>query len=224
MANKRRDSKKNSKIHHVRRRRSAREPTMSACMHSRSRGEGLRKMRRYIQKALDFGVESGYLIPKDAAYRVLRVSSDLMNDGNYMSKVKHSARGVSQDRDKTPRQTPIRFEEYEVQDARRRRSGRRRRRSRSGSRRRRRSRKRGRRRRRSDTDEIIENDDNYEFDNQDENRRNTEHAVRKDETERKASNDEKTTDKSGEDGSDLSVDEEESDEDEGKKGNDETQS
>ncbi|KOC65635.1 hypothetical protein WH47_00659, partial [Habropoda laboriosa] len=113
---------------------------------------GVKKMKKYIQKAIDFGVESGYLIPKDAAYKLLRVSSDLMNDGNYAGKVRKSVSRVSQVRDKSPRRTPIKFEDYEVQEARRRRkrrrSGRRRRRrSRSGSRRRRRSRRRRGRRR-----------------------------------------------------------------------------
>lgn len=90
-------------------------------------------MKNYIQKALDFGVESGYLIPKDAAYKVLRVSSDLMRDSNYMSKSRHADRVVSRNTERSPRRTPIRFEDYEVQDARRRTRSRRRRRSRSGS-------------------------------------------------------------------------------------------
>ena len=104
---------------------------------------GIRKMKRYIQKAIDFGVESGYLIPKDAAYKVFRVSSDLMNEGNYESKDRKSDSTVSQVEDRRPRRTPIRFEDNEVQDTKerqrrnRRRRGSWRRRSRSGSRRRR---------------------------------------------------------------------------------------
>ncbi|XP_076166256.1 uncharacterized protein LOC143146131 [Ptiloglossa arizonensis] len=145
MVNKRRDTKKNSRVHRVKRRHTARDQTLSRCTHSRIRGEGVKKMKKYIQKALDFGVESGYLIPKDAEYRILRVSSDLMHDGNYMSKSRNSDRLVSQERDETPRQTPIRFEDYEVQDAKRRKSShRKRKRSRSNSRR---KRKRGKRRR-----------------------------------------------------------------------------
>ncbi|KOX75886.1 hypothetical protein WN51_12316 [Melipona quadrifasciata] len=86
MANKRKDTTRNSKVHRVKRRQTSRDQTLSSCMHKSSGGEGMKKMKRYIQKALDFGVESGYLIPKDAAYKVLRVSSDLMNDANYASR------------------------------------------------------------------------------------------------------------------------------------------
>ncbi|KAK1132860.1 hypothetical protein K0M31_014228 [Melipona bicolor] len=123
MANKRKDTTRNSKVHRVKRRQTSRDQTLSSCVHKSSGGEGksdksykqtadfycisgklqaakthsaicenvlniqgIKKMKRYIQKALDFGVESGYLIPKDAAYKVLRVSSDLMNDANYASR------------------------------------------------------------------------------------------------------------------------------------------
>ncbi|XP_076637191.1 uncharacterized protein LOC143349668 [Colletes latitarsis] len=226
MANKRRDVKKNSKIHRVKRRQTTREQTPS-CVHSKSKSEGMQKIKQYIQKALDFGVESGYLIPKDAAYRVLRVSSDLMNDGNYMSKARNSDRAVSQDRDRTRRQTPIRFGDYGVQEARRRRRSRkRRRRSRSGSSRRRRSRRRSRRRRGSDGEEIVEDDNDYEeFDTQEDIKDNSENANRDDENERSNPLDNaKTTTKRGSDGSDLSVDENDTDEDEEKKDDDGTQS
>ncbi|XP_068982397.1 probable splicing factor, arginine/serine-rich 7 [Bombus flavifrons] len=200
---------------------------------------GIRKMKRYIQKAIDFGVESGYLIPKDAAYKVLRVSSDLMNEGNYESKDRKSDSTVSQVEDRRPRRTPIRFEDYEVQDARgrRRRSRRRssrRRRSRSGSRRRRRrSRRRSRRRHGRRRDESgaeeevveIENDDDYDFEKQGEKRKSPDNANVSEKNERLNQSDgEKKAEKAEDDGSDLSIDEDESDDEEGKKREDTTKS
>ncbi|OAD53317.1 hypothetical protein WN48_10481 [Eufriesea mexicana] len=108
MANKRKDTGRNSKIRRVERRRTSRDQTLSSCVHGTNGGEGVRKMKRYIHKAIDFGVESGYLIPKDAAYKVLRVSSDLMNDGNYSSKLRKSDSMVSQAGEKSSRYLPIR--------------------------------------------------------------------------------------------------------------------
>ncbi|XP_076762784.1 uncharacterized protein LOC143430402 [Xylocopa sonorina] len=238
MANKRKESAKNSKIHRVKRRQTSREQTLSSCMHRTTSREGVRRMKKYIQKAINFGVESGYLIPKDEAYRVLRVSSDLTNDSNYTFRVRKRDSTVSQARDRSPRRTsPIRFEDYEVQDARRRRRrGRRRRRSRrsrsrSGSRRRRRrSRRRGRRRsaklfqrttrsRSADGEEVVQienDDDNYDSDKQDERKKNPENAKRDEGNEQLNQSDgEKTIDKKREDdASDMSMDDEESDEDE----------
>ncbi|XP_017762944.1 PREDICTED: U1 small nuclear ribonucleoprotein 70 kDa-like [Eufriesea mexicana] len=190
-------------------------------------------MKRYIHKAIDFGVESGYLIPKDAAYKVLRVSSDLMNDGNYSSKLRKSDSMVSQAGEKSSRYLPIRFEDYEAQDAsRRRRRGRkrsRRRRSRSRSRRRRRrSRRRGRRRGGSPGGEEvvdIENDDEYNSDAQGEKRKSPDKSARNGEKEQLNQSDgEKTTDKKEDDGSDMSMDEDESDVEEEKKREDATKS
>lgn len=118
---------------------------------SRTASTGATKARKYMKKALEFGVESGYLIPSDPTYKVLRVSSDLMkSDSRRRNKISTCDGTVSQEVDNT-RDTPGRLEDLQVQEQRRRRRGRRRRgrrrRSRSDSRRRRRSR-RGRRRRR----------------------------------------------------------------------------
>ncbi|XP_076234041.1 uncharacterized protein LOC143178976 [Calliopsis andreniformis] len=152
MANKRKDSSRKSKrVHHVKRRQTAKNQKLSACMYKCEGNKDAKKMKKYIQKALEFGVESGYLIPKDAAYKVLRVSSDLMCDGHHVNKARYLDRAVS--RDRSPHRAPIKFEDCEVQDARRRRrSRRRRRRSRSRSRRRRR---RGRRLRSRDPEMLI---------------------------------------------------------------------
>ncbi|KAK9309465.1 hypothetical protein QLX08_000937 [Tetragonisca angustula] len=238
MANKRKDTTRNSKVRRVKRRQTSRDQTLSSCMHKSSGGEGIKKMKRYIQKALDFGVESGYLIPKDAAYKVLRVSSDLMNDVNYASKDRRSDGVVSQVRGRSPRRTPIRFEDYEVQDARRRRRGRRRgrrrrRRSRRGRRRSRSRSKRGRRRRsrggrKRDAsgaeEEVvdIENEDEYDFGKQGEQRKSPEAATRSGENDHlNQSNSEK---KKEDDASDLSMDEEETDDEEEKKREETTKS
>lgn len=96
-----------------------------------------------MKKALEFGVESGYLIPSDPTYKILRVSSDLMKNDSQRSKsvcdTVHSKNSNS----------PTRLENLQAQEQRRRqRRGRRRqsRRSRSSSRMRR---SRSRRRKRS---------------------------------------------------------------------------
>lgn len=110
---------------------------------------GTRKARKYIQKALDFGVESGYLIPSDPTYTILRVSSDLMKSDSQKGKPSANVK---------ERDSPSKLEDLQVQEQRRRRRRRRRRsrgvrsrsplrggRRRSRRRRRRRSRRRGRR-------------------------------------------------------------------------------
>nr|XP_012137325.1 PREDICTED: arginine/serine-rich protein PNISR-like [Megachile rotundata] len=232
MANKRKDSTRNSKLHRVKHRSTNKDQTLSSCMHRSSGGEGIKKMKRYIQKALDFGVESGYLIPKDAAYKVLRVSSALMSDVHYEGR--KSTSPVSPAKNKGARRTPIRFEDYEVQEARRRRrrGRRRRRRSRSGSRRRRRSRRRRSRRgrRRSGSanpvDVVEANNDEYDYKDQAEKRNTTDNASRGEEKERTNQSDrEKISDKMEEDeGSDLSVDEDETDDEDEKKRDDTTKS
>ena len=83
-------------------------------------------MKTLIRKALNIGVQNGYLVPTDKSCRVLRVTSDLIELEN--RKRKHQ-------RSNSPN-----AEDGEVQDKRRRRSKR-------GGRRRRRSRGRGKRRR-----------------------------------------------------------------------------
>lgn len=210
MGSKRKDSSKNPKVRPAKRRATPRDQSLSSCMHKVAKGEGVRKMKMYIQKAIDFGVESGYLIPKDGAYRVLRVSSDLMRDTNYKVR-KHDAR--------SPRRTPIRFEDYEVQDARRRRSRRsRRRRSRrrSGSRRRRRSRRRRGRRRSGSADEEVVEVDNEEYENdKGEKRKNVDNVKRDDGDEHMNQSDgEKAANKRDDDGTEMSMDEDESEDDE----------
>lgn len=111
---------------------------------------GSKKARKYIKKALDFAVESGYLIPSDSTYKVLRVSSDLMKSDPRTNRINTRDKALSKERD-----TPTKLEDLQVQEQRRRRRRRRRRgrstrrpRSRSDSRRRRRRSRRGRRRRR----------------------------------------------------------------------------
>lgn len=49
------------------------KPPLSPCTPA-----GVQKAKRYICEALDFGVQSGYLMPKDTKGRLLRVSSDLL--------------------------------------------------------------------------------------------------------------------------------------------------
>lgn len=107
-----------------------------------------------MKKALEFGVESGYLIPSDPTYKILRVSSDLMKSDSRRSK------SVCDTPHFKNRNSPSRLEDAQVQEQkkRRRRRGRRRqdrklrsssrmRRSRSRRRKRRsRSRSKGRRR------------------------------------------------------------------------------
>ncbi|XP_031833442.2 uncharacterized protein LOC116427345, partial [Nomia melanderi] len=115
MVNKRKESNKNSKAHRIKRGYTDRDAAKSSCMCKRG-GEGIDRMKMYIQKALDFGVESGYLIPKDTAYKVLRVSSDLVSDGNYVRDGRNSDRAVSRDRDRSPHRTQIKLDDYGVQE------------------------------------------------------------------------------------------------------------
>ncbi|XP_076289759.1 uncharacterized protein LOC143213618 [Lasioglossum baleicum] len=213
----------NSKMYLAKRGEVFKEPVMNTCV-CKHGGEGIRKMKKYIQKALDFGIESGYLIPKDQAYRVLRVSSDLVSDGNYLKDIKSSSREVSQGRNGRLDRTPNKLRNCEVHDARCRRSHRKRRsRSGSGSRRRTsRRRKRGRKRSRSINrqQEVVEDDD-CQFDKQPEKKNSTENASKeiRHNDQSNESDGEKTTIKKEEEGSDMSVDEDETDEDE-KKGDD----
>ncbi|XP_076645364.1 uncharacterized protein LOC143354873 [Halictus rubicundus] len=225
MINKQKKSRKFSKMHLAKRGRASKEQVMDDCV-CKHGGEGIRKMKKYIQKALDFGVESGYLIPKDAAYRVLRVSSDLVSDGNYLKDSRSSGRVVSQDRNRSPDRTPNKLKDCEVHDTRARRSNRKRR-SRSGSsprrqrsRKRKRGRKRGRSANKEEEEQVLEGDD-YEFDNQPEKKGSAENASKEKRNDDRSneSDGEKTTMKREEEGSDLSVDEEDTDEDE-KKGDD----
>ncbi|XP_012275773.1 uncharacterized protein LOC105697221 [Orussus abietinus] len=98
-------------------------------------GEERLRARKYIRKALSFGVDSGYLIPADSACRVLRVSSALASykDQKAMERGFDTALARSHRREGSP----VKFQDYEVQDRRKGRKGRRRRRSRSRSKRRR---------------------------------------------------------------------------------------
>lgn len=102
-----------------------------------------RKARKYMKKALDFGVESGYLIPSDSTHKILRVSSDLMKSDSRRS------RSICDTALSKNRNIPTKLEDFQVQEQRRRRRRRGKRtqgrRSRSGSRMRRRSRRRRRR-------------------------------------------------------------------------------
>ncbi|KAG7202902.1 hypothetical protein KM043_010045 [Ampulex compressa] len=181
---------------------------------------GSEKARKYVKRALDFGLESGYLIPSDT-YNVLRVSSELMNTKAQKSAIGKHERALS--RDRSPRQTPARFEDYEVQDAGRRRRSRRRRgrrRSRSGSKRRRRmSRRRGRKRSRSENPEEAVGGDDYGLDNNGEERNIHAGDVERDpKNARMNSPDgEKTVVKGEDEGTDLSADEDETDEEEEEK-------
>lgn len=111
-----------------------------------------------MRKVLNFGIESGYLIPSDPTYKILRVSSDLMKSDSRRSK------SVSDTAFFKDHNSPTRFEDLQVQEQRRRRrrkskgrklrSSSRIRRSRS-RRRKRRSRSRGRRRSRWGIIRII---------------------------------------------------------------------
>ncbi|CAK9808045.1 hypothetical protein ANTPLA_LOCUS5611 [Anthophora plagiata] len=223
-AKKRKDASKNARIHRVKRHRTSRDQTLSACIEKCSKGEEMKNMKKYIQKAIDFGVESGYLIPKDTGYKLLRVSSDLMNERNYTSRDRKSVSKVSHVRDRSPRRTPIRFEDYERQQ------------------------------RHSNFDEKIivycsrvigyyscgliyyrsaheqvidnendENDNEYDYDKEGEKKNNADNTNRtKGDEQLNQSDGEKTEDKREDDASDVSMDEDESEEDEDEKKRDET--
>ncbi|CAL1675135.1 unnamed protein product [Lasius platythorax] len=209
-------------------------------------GEGTRKARKYIKKALDFAVESGYLIPSDSTCKVLHVSSDLMKSDPRTSRINTCDRALSKERD-----TPTRLEDLQVQEQRRRRRRRRSRRargrrSRSDLRKRRRSRGRRRRRRRrrrsrsrspsrvrsrysspQNPEEVAEDEaDDYEMDENDRKSNiHTDDREREPKTTRSNQPDEgQSMKKTEENGSDLSVDEDETDDEEEKKITDITKS
>lgn len=95
--------------------------------------------RKYVKRALDFGVKSGFLIPSDSSCKVLRVSSDLMK-----SDARNRISTCDRDALSKDHSIPNKLDDdLQVQEQRRRR----RRRGRSRTRSRSRSRRRGRRRR-----------------------------------------------------------------------------
>ncbi|KAL2711451.1 serine/arginine-rich splicing factor 4-like [Vespula squamosa] len=177
----RKSSNGRSKLHAVRehRRSSRSRAGLSSCVHRCVGSEGLQKIRNHIMKALDFGIESGYLVPTDATYKMLRVSSELLEKrrrGRTEKKegetTKYRRKGSEDSwnlRDKENKEVESadrstkKFEEHSVQDARRRQSGRRNCRSRSRSRgNRRRSRRRCRRCSPENPEEMGEDEDDYE--------------------------------------------------------------
>ncbi|TGZ52296.1 Uncharacterized protein DBV15_09239 [Temnothorax longispinosus] len=226
----RKNSGRVSKLHNVKRRPISKDLPIShlqKCVDSKD----TRKARKYMKKALDFGVESGYLIPSDPTHKILRVSSDLMKSNSRRSK------SICDTALSKNRNIPTRLEDLQVQEQkrRRRRRGRLGRRSRSGSRTRRRSRRRrsrrsrsrskGRRRKSSpqNPEEVAEDKaDDYEMDENDPKRDiHTDDVEREPKTVRSSRPDEEqSTKKAEEDGSDLSGDEDETDdENEGKRTN-----
>ncbi|KYN21610.1 hypothetical protein ALC57_05986 [Trachymyrmex cornetzi] len=62
---------------------------LQKCM---DRKHGTKEAEKYMKKALNFGVESGYLIPSDPTYRIVHVSSDLMKSDSRRNK--QAAQGV----------------------------------------------------------------------------------------------------------------------------------
>lgn len=232
-----------SKLHAVRQHRTSKNHAgLSACIHRCVGGEGLRKVRNYIMKALDFGVESGYLVPTDRTYRMLRVSSDLLAKKKRQSTrnrtrcsrktcEKWAARRNYDDEmeDEETRSSP-RFEDYPVQDARRKRKPHRRRSvSKSRSRRRSRSKQRRRRGRSSgNPKEAGEDDDEEDYDTADNSVKKTsdkEHTSKELKSSRsKTQYNGKSNGKEADDISEVSVDEDDTDEDDDKKGNDNTKS
>ncbi|XP_050460453.1 probable splicing factor, arginine/serine-rich 5 [Cataglyphis hispanica] len=201
-------------------------------------GKDTRKVRKYIKKALDFAVESGYLIPSDSTYKVLRVSSDLMKSDPRTNRINTCDKALSKERE-----SPTKQDDLQVQEQRRRRGRRprrrsrirgrrlrsrsRRRRSRRGRRRRSRSRSRSRYSSPQSSEEVAENEaDDYEMDEND--RKSNIHAddiEREPKTTRSNQSDEgQSMKKTEENGSDLSVDEDETDDDEEKKRTDITKS
>ncbi|XP_020280061.1 uncharacterized protein DDB_G0283697-like [Pseudomyrmex gracilis] len=193
--------------------------------------------RKYVKRALDFGVKSGFLIPSDSSSKVLRVSSDLMKSDtqNRISTCDRDA--LSKDHG-----IPTKLDDdLQVQEQRRRRRRRGRSRTRSRSRSRRRGRRRrgrrGRRRRsrsakyrsrsrsRSDTknivspqspEEVVEDDEanDYEMDENDpKSDIHIDGVERESKTERSGKHDDdekEPTKKSERNRSDLSADEDES--------------
>jgi len=47
----------------------------------------MKEAKKYMKKALNFGVESGYLVPFDPTYRILHMSSDLMKSDSQRNKI-----------------------------------------------------------------------------------------------------------------------------------------
>lgn len=71
---------------------------------------------------------------------------------------------------------------------------------------------------RTDGEEVVENEDEYEYNNQNEKRKSPENVNRNDDNERlNQSDEEKTIDKKEDDGSDLSIDEDETEDEDEKK-------
>lgn len=240
--NRKRSNGRRSKLHTVRQRRrtSKNHSCLSSCVHRCVGGEAVKKMQ--IMKALDFGIQSGYLVPTDKTYRILHVSSDLLRKQTRKSRMNlmrnYKRIGSNEDswnlreREKNEvgkknRMNP-KYEEYPVQEGRRRRSrskrGRSRKRSRSRSRnkRRRSSRRRSRGRRSSNNSEKIgEDDDDYE---QEENttKRNSrnEHTTDNNDSRNSRSKspdvDKTNIEKSPDDISDVSLDDDDSDDEEDK--------
>ncbi|KAK2580591.1 hypothetical protein KPH14_007713 [Odynerus spinipes] len=249
----RKGSNGRSKLHAVKQHRSPKNhASLSPCIHrcvggesellartnehSKHRSADWRRVRNYIMKALDFGVESGYLVPTDRSYRMLRVSSDLLNKHKRKrtpSKArKHRSKACveswcSREGDKyeeldDDNRSPTRFEEYPVQDAKRKRRRSSRKRSRSRSRRRRSSRRSTRKRKGEENPEEAGEDDEDEDYEIDENAGKkticTEHTSNDSKSTRSKTQDTGKTNAQGNDDiSDVSVDEDDTDEEEDKK-------
>ncbi|KYQ58124.1 hypothetical protein ALC60_02856 [Trachymyrmex zeteki] len=176
---------------------------------------------KYMKKALNFGVESGYLIPSNSTYRILCVSSDLMKSDSRRNNISICDMILCKNRD-----IPTRLKDSQKQKRRQTRQGRYRRdqRLRSASRTRHKSRMRKKRRSRScsrrrrrysspqNTEEVTDDEaDDYEM-----NENDPKSNIHTDDVEKKSKtirlnqgNEEQSTKKVKEDGSDLSIDENE---------------
>ncbi|XP_036145281.1 uncharacterized protein LOC114255736 isoform X2 [Monomorium pharaonis] len=105
----RKDRDRISKLHNVKRCSVSKNLPISSlqnCVNS----EDIRKAKRYVRKALNFGVDSGYLIPSNSMYKILRVSSDLMRSDSRRSKINICGMAFSKNRD-----VPSRLEELQEQ-------------------------------------------------------------------------------------------------------------
>ncbi|KYN37221.1 hypothetical protein ALC56_09012 [Trachymyrmex septentrionalis] len=80
-----------------------------------------KEAKKYIKKALTFGVESGYLIPSDPTYRILHVSSDLMKSDLRRNKISNCDMIISKNRDILTR---MQNEDFQKQKRTQRRQGR----------------------------------------------------------------------------------------------------
>ncbi|XP_066594861.1 serine/arginine-rich splicing factor 4-like [Prorops nasuta] len=212
------DCKSNSLKHQHRSKRHQAFLTLNRDLHNSSSG----KAKNYIRAALNFGLESGYLVPSNNSCRVLRVSSDLMQskDQRYSGRSPSPAVGHERDRERSAHRSVSRLDEYEVQDARRRRrrrSRRRRGRSRSRSRRRRRyGRKRGGSDNPEDTGENVDQYGEADDGREKESSNNNEYTDREEKGEKSDPGDKDKND--GKDqgranASDVSIDDEYSEED-----------